>query len=317
MRTILDRLAILLVVTVILAAGLAGCEEAEKARPVFTSQVVLTTPDSPRSQGLVFAVASESEPEDTYLAYRPLVEYLSARTGLAIKLSVSKSNAGVQKMLKDGDAHLARLSAGGYVSYLPAGELEILAKESSAGSNCFQAVIIVRQNSPCGSFEHLKGKSFALVDQVSISGYSYPVWLAADRGQSLEEYFSELDYTGSHSMSIMAVYDGIADGACVASYVLESEIRSNPWLSDSIKVIARSPELTRGPIVAGPGLKAEWRELIRDALLAMGSSQQGRMVLQGLGLDGFSPGREGDYDANREFARPINQQEGWRQPYEN
>jgi phosphonate transport system substrate-binding protein len=156
------------------------------------------------------------------------------------------------------------------------------------GRPLYQSHVIVAEDTHFMSLEELEGGLFAWADPDSNSGYLYPRHYLAHLGKNPDQYFRRTFFTWGHPRSIEAVAEGLADGAAVDSYVLETLVQRRPDLIARTRVIARSPDFGFPPIVAGPSLGAGDRGALRRVLLDQVQDPTGRALLNALNLDNFS-----------------------------
>jgi len=109
-------------------------------------------------------------------------------------------------------------------------------------------------------------------------------------------FFKRTIFSYSHDASIGAVANGTVDGAAVDSIVFDWEVAGKPELKSALRVIHTSAPLPFAPIVTPASLPSRTRDLIATALLAMPDSEDGRMVLRKLQIDGFRAPDPDSYD---------------------
>ncbi|MCD6311281.1 MAG: phosphate/phosphite/phosphonate ABC transporter substrate-binding protein [Elusimicrobia bacterium] len=246
---------------------------------------------------LLFGVSGIYSFPQTYRLYKPFIDYLSKTTGKNIKLVQRPDYAELSGLLKEGKIDFARIAAGAYVGFDKEAGAEILAVESKREEKYYRSFIIVRSDSPIKEFGDLRGKSFAFVDPNSLSGYYFATYLISKAGFDVRTFFSRVVWSRSHDNSIRLVYEREADGACAASYILES----SP-LKEKIRIIGKSPPLFRGPMLAGKSMKPELRGRIKRILLNMHRNDEGKNALKSLKINKFISGKDSDYDFAREIA---------------
>lgn len=166
--------------------------------------------------------------------------------------------------------------------------LDLLAVPLFQGRPLYESLLIVAADSAIGSLAELQGRLFAWSDPDSNSGYLYPRFLLARRGQDPDHYFRRTFFTWGHPRSVEAVADGLVDGAAVDSYVWETLALRHPELTARTRVIERSPLFGFPPLVAGPALGTAERERIRRVFVGQVNDPMGRRLLNELNLDGFS-----------------------------
>ena len=108
-------------------------------------------------------------------------------------------------------------------------------------------------------------------------------------------------YTYSHYESILAVYKGFVEGASVDSLVYEQAIRLDKRLEREIKVVEKYGPFPITPFVYRRDLDNLTVERIKDALLKMKEEEEGRRILNVLGVSGFRTVRDEFYKTIKEM----------------
>ncbi len=263
------------------------------------------SPGREEKNRLVFGVSSIESPENIYKKFWPFTDYLSKELGIEVKLVQKRTYGEINQLLKAAKLDFVRIAAGGYVKIKDETDVVILALESKKGSSSYQAYIIAHRDSPITLFDELRGRSFAFVDKQSNSGFIYPEYLVKKRNADINTFFSRHVFTGGHDNSIMKVLNKEVDGASVASYILQREMDANPAVKDKIKIIQESPAFFRGPIAARKDMPQDLKEQIKEVLLNMHLDKEGRAVLKAMRLDGFSEGKDADFDSVRDMFGAI------------
>ena len=76
----------------------------------------------------------------------------------------------------------------------------------------YNAVIVVKADSPYKTIEDLKGKVVARTDPLSGSGYLIPTAAFRAMGKPVDEYFKS-PLSGGHPQGVLGVLNGTYDGA--------------------------------------------------------------------------------------------------------
>jgi phosphonate transport system substrate-binding protein len=140
---------------------------------------------------LVLAVGMFQPTADLNMAtYKPLTEYLAARTGIPIELKVIEGWAGFVPAFKSGTLDLALMGPWGYVmSHYHAGA-EAIATIEYDGKPTYHAIAITNK-SDIRSIRDGKGRTYAFGDVGSTSGYLIPRYIMKkDLGIDPDSYFS-------------------------------------------------------------------------------------------------------------------------------
>ena len=143
--------------------------------------------------------------------YRAAIE---EALGVPVKVFTPADYDGVIQGLLGGTLDMAWLGASGYAKiYLtdPEAVSPVLTKQNVDGSTGYYSFAFARADSGITSIDDAKGKTFVFADPNSTSGYLVPgAELTAAYGP-LDEYFSEVRFSGGHEQSIVAVANGDAE----------------------------------------------------------------------------------------------------------
>lgn len=259
------------------------------------------TPATPAAGTLRIAIAGVMSPSRTLDAYDQLLSYLGRRLGVRVTVDQRSSYAEVNELLRTGQADLAFVCSRAYLEGKEQFGMELLLAPEVGGQRVYYSYLIVPADSPATSLADLRGKVFAFSDPLSNSGKLVPEYQLFLLGETPNHFFERYEYTGSHDNSILAVAEGLVDGAAVDSLVYDYVVARNPEIGSRVKVIARWGPYGIPPLVAAPGLAPEIKEAVRDALLTMADDPEGRRALAALGIDRFVTIEDSAYDSIREM----------------
>ncbi|MDX9709792.1 MAG: phosphate/phosphite/phosphonate ABC transporter substrate-binding protein [Trichloromonas sp.] len=288
---------------------LTACEE-ETPRVVNLAERVDLPAIEQRSNSreLRLSIGSIITPEQGYVYYRQLIDYLSERLDLAITVVDPGNYLKLNTMLKNGDVDVAFVCSGPYVEGRETFGLELLAAPVVNGEAAYYSNLIVPASSPAKSLADLQGKSFAFTDPQSNSGCLVPRNQLAQRGYTPESFFDSFSYTYAHDRSIHAVAEGLVDGAAVDSLIWDYLSADDPKLKQRVRVVERFGPFAIPPVVAAPHVPQELREKFRQALLTMHQNPQGQKILQGMHIERFTPIDDGAYESIRRMLNTIGQE---------
>lgn len=274
--------------------------ELRAGRPQPQPVVAEVTPSAGAQDGrpLRFAVASIVNPVATYEGYRGLFDELGRALGRPYEFVQRRTYDEMNDLLLQGEVDLAFICSGGYVALPSDAPIEIVALPVVNGQTVYHSLIIVRKNSPVQQFNDLAGSRFAFTDPLSATGHLYPLFRVAALGKNSREFFGSTLFSGSHDQSILAVSHGLVDAAAVNELVYNRLVGPHSVYSDQLRVIESSADFGIPPVVAPLSVAPELRARMRDFLLHLGETAQGRERLAALGFDGFTLG-------NREIYRSI------------
>lgn len=234
--------------------------------------------------------------------YDRWANWLEGRIASPVEFVQRHSYREVMEFLASGDIDVAWICSYPFVRTREPEFLGLLAVPEWKGRPLYQSYVIVRRDSPCRSFDDLKGRIFAFTDPDSNSGYLYPQALLATKGRQSAEFFRMTFFTYSHVESVEAVAAGVADGAAVDSYIWEHLKQINPALVERTQVIETSPDFGFPPLVYRVGLDDRLHRAMADALMTMDRDTQGRALLDELMIDRFALHTPDLYDGVRRLA---------------
>lgn len=134
--------------------------------------------------------------------------------GVPVKVFTPADYDGVIQGLLGGTLDMAWLGASSYAKvYLtdPEAVTPVLTKQNMDGSTGYYSIAFARADSGITSIEDAKGKTFVFADPNSTSGYLVPAAELAEAYGPLDEYFSDVRFSGGHEQSIVAVANGDAE----------------------------------------------------------------------------------------------------------
>ena len=141
----------------------------------------------------------------------PFQRYMEMATGLPVRArQVSDIYTSSIQALSSGQVDVAFLAGGGYVNvHEQVGKLvtPLLVTLGSHGEHGYYASLVVRSDSPYRSLADLKGKTLAVVDLNSTSGYLVPMHAMRQKGIDPDTYFNRVGVAGGHPQVVTAVYN--------------------------------------------------------------------------------------------------------------
>ncbi len=227
-------------------------------------------------------------------------QWLSVRLGRPLTFVQRSRYREILDLLLSGRLDLAWICGFPYIRHRH--QLPLIVVPRFRGRPLYQSHLIVAKDALVQTWRDLEGRLFAWADPDSNSGYLYPRHLLTQAGKDPDHFFRRTFFTWGHPRSIEAVAVGLADGAAVDSYVLETLAQRQPALVDRVRVIARSPDFGFPPIVASPALPESDREALRRVLIDQVQDAEGQALLRALNLDNFSLENPALYDGIAEMA---------------
>ena len=233
--------------------------------------------------------------------YENLFKYIEKKIGVSIKLKQRRTYQEVNDLLKEGKLDFAFVCSGAYVVARREFPLKLLVAPVINGRTYYQAYIIVNKKSEIDKFLDFKGKSFAFTDPLSNTGYKYTLKLLNEMGYNPKNFFKKTIFTYAHDNSIQAVARGLVDGATIDGLVYEYLQKKFPERVSQVKIIKKSEWFGIPPFVYVPNKHDKLIKQIQKVLLNMHNDEEGKKILEDLGIEKFKIVSPKIYDYLEQF----------------
>ncbi|WP_342741774.1 phosphate/phosphite/phosphonate ABC transporter substrate-binding protein [Propionispira arboris] len=281
----------LLLISFLCLFSLSGCNRTQsedyidfnKSQPMVQDDITVKNEQRP----LVIALAAVISPQETIDCYRILAQRISTVTGHPTVLIQRKTYMEVNKLLSNGEADMAFLSTGSYVSYHGFYDIDILAMAALDDEIVYRPYIIVNKDSNIYSVEDLAGRTFAFTDPLSFSGHLIIEDMLHSQGTNPERYFKRYFYTYNHDKSIWAVAHHVADAASIDSQIYDYAKIKHPEITNNIRIISVLDAAPTGPVVVRKDLPQEQIEQLRQIFLEMNQDPDTAQAMKKLMIDRF------------------------------
>ena len=223
--------------------------------------------------------------------WQPTIEYISEKSGLNINFYVTTSYAAAVEALLNDFADFGMLGPKIYtVARAKSTKIEPIVGTGRPPNHflaepcaCYHGRLITKKGGKFETIESLKGAVLALTDPGSTSGNALPRALFPEEigGMSLDDYFGQIFFAGSHDAAAKAVFNGKADAAFVSENALSRSIDRGALEFGSFNHLWVSPKVVSNPIVVNtstmsPELIAE----MKGILTGMVNDEAGRAALK-------------------------------------
>ncbi len=188
-------------------------------------------------------------------------------TGVKWELYQATDYSGVMNALIAGQINLAWLSGFSYCQTFAdskGGVEPLVAAAAIDGSMGYNAIIVVKSDSPNKTIDDLKGKVVARTDPLSGSGYLIPTAAFRAMGKPVDEYYKS-PLSGGHVQSVLGVLKGTYDAAFTWTSKddgfgnLRQMMNQGLLKREDIRVIWTSDPLPSPPVVIRKDVPADMR----------------------------------------------------------
>lgn len=261
---------------------------------------------------ITFSIVPDDKTAEALKLYQPLIDHLENVTGKKVDFYMPTSRASVMEALIHRWVDVAQLGPASYVIAREKSNREVevfttyeLQKGiTQPAATAYHAILITRKGSGLKTAEDLKGKVLALVEPASTSGALVPeVFFPRDRldGMPLKEYFGRIFYSGAHDLSALAIKEGRADCAFVATQNFDRTIWRGQVKLEDFNIVWWSPPLPMDPTVYRKSLCPKLKNKIEEAFFTLHTNEAAEPFLKKIKAARYVPIDDRAYDGVREL----------------
>ncbi len=302
-----------LIILIFLGLIISGCIEKQDASEKINLSIVQEPDVIKNDPSIKVAIASVISPKESYEYYDEMVRYISKKLGMPVKIVQKRSYQEVNDLIKNDEIDFAFVCSGAYIDGNSQFGMKLLVAPQAYGKTTYNSYIIVPKNSSYTEFLDLRGKKFAFSDPLSNSGKLYPTYRLALINETPELFFGVDEETGrnnsfytySHDNSIIAVAEGLADGAAVDSLVYEYMKSTRPEIISKTKIIEISPPFGIPPVVVTNNIDPFLEQRLTEIFLNMDTDEEGRNILLSIKIERFVTIDDDAYNTVREMRESV------------
>jgi ABC-type phosphate/phosphonate transport system, periplasmic component len=213
-----------------------------------------------------FGVVPQFEQRKTFAIWSPILAELEKRTGQRFELVTTATIPAFEKLFNDGKVDFAYMNPYYMVEnvqgYLP------LVRDDKP----IVGILVVRRDSPYQTPADLEGKEVAFPSPNAIGA---SLLIRADLARQFHVNIVPR-YVKSHSSVYLHVAQGLTAGGGGVVKTLEEQ---KPEVKDALRVLYTTRSIPSHPVSAHPRIPKKVREAVREALLALASTPEGKPLL--------------------------------------
>jgi len=232
----------------------------------------------------VFGVVPQFEQRKLYAIWEPVIRELEKRTGLTFKLATTLNIQDFEMEFVQGSFDFVYmnpyhvLKANNSQGYIP------LVRDKTP----LRGILVVQKDGPVQKIPDLNGKVVAFPSPNALGA---SLLMRADL-ERLHHVSVKPLYVKTHSSVYLHVVKGLtAAGGGVEKTLQEQE----QAIRDSLRVIYTTRDMPSHPVAAHPRVPQGYREKVRQALLELGKSREGRELLSKIPVRQVIPASMDDY----------------------
>jgi phosphonate transport system substrate-binding protein len=260
---------------------------------------------------LRFSIIPTQESVRELSLYKPVMDILSKNTGKKIEFYMPTSYSSVVEALLGKWVDVAVLGPESYVIAKNQGAaIDVFTTYSKKADGVqpagpgYKSMLITKKGGKFNTIESTKGSVMLLVDPASTSGSLIPESQFAAKvvKMPLKQYFSKVAFSGGHDLSTIAVFDGKADAAFVASHRFMNALSASKGKMkvDDFNYLWSSTLIPQDPFVYRSTLCPELKQQIQQTFLTLDQTADGRKYLDNVDADRMVEQKDSAYDVIRE-----------------
>jgi len=234
--------------------------------------------------------------------FKPLINHLQSVLGVEVEAISASDYAGIITSMAHNHLEFAYLGPKSYVEAVNIANAQAVALETvKIGVKGYYGTILSKKGSGIKTIEQAKGRKFAFVEPNSTSGYLVPMVLfKRDLKVTPEQYFSKVQFSGSHDASILGIKNGNIDVAATNDLMLNRAVEKGLVSLDDFNVIWKGELIPGSPICVRGDLPESFKAALCGALMMFNSNKTG---LQKIQIAGYEPCDDTAYDSIRYLKR--------------
>ncbi len=237
---------------------------------------------------LTFGVLPFVSNEQLVYQFSPLMQYLTEKLAVPVRIETAPDFARFAKRTKQGDRYDILFTAPHFYSRASQAGYRLIASVDSPG---MRALIVAPTKSRIYNVHDLKGKRLATVDPEALATLMIKKYL---RQQNINpDTDLILVATPTHNASLLSAYHGVTDAASLMQppYSAASE-----QVRQSMRIIAQTESMPHIPISVSGRISKACGDEIANLLLAMRATEEGRQALRHNRFSGFRKAWPQEYE---------------------
>lgn len=233
---------------------------------------------------LAFGYSSGEDSVIIYGKIAPLLAILEEETGIPIDYIHTNSYQEAIGAFVSGGMDIGILSTLAFIHVERQIPIHPVALRLKGNDNLYQSYIFTARDSELEFLKDLRGTIFGFGDPFSTSSDLIPRKMLLDAGIDAKTDLVRGIHFPNQDSIFYAVLNGTVQAGAAASFIFEEQDRT---FSSRLKIIARSDPFPLGPFVARDDLAPDVEQKIREVLLSLPHTEEGRRALRLAELDGF------------------------------
>ena len=254
---------------------------------------------------LMIGIFPRRDAVTTAKLFRPLSDYLEKRLGVPVEFEMSPDFDTFLTRLEERRYDLVHLNPYDYISVHDKLKYDALVQNEEFGEKTIKGAIYVHHDSGITQLQQLRGKKILFGGGPrAMMSYIVPTYLLRQAGLRKGDY--QESYAINPPNAVLAVYLNQADAAGAGEVVRRLPVVTSKIDVGKLDVIAESEPLPHLPWAVKREMPESLKNRLRELLVDLKDSEQGRKILKQARLSAFNPVQDSDYDLHRKIIESIN-----------
>jgi len=218
--------------------------------------------------------------EDTKVAINLYIQKLLGKTHFEPKTIVYQNFDNLYKAVRDQTVEMASLSGTDFLKIAPDSLLiPSFTKSYEDGSIYDTYVLLVHKDNATTTLKDLQNTAVRLDKKVDLISIWINVMLAENNLPKATSFFQKITYDDRPAQSVLAVFFKQSEACIVTRRVFQILSELNPQISKDLVPVLESPQYIPGILCFHAKLPPPDQEVLYQAALSFGNSQEGKQVL--------------------------------------
>lgn len=253
---------------------------------------------------LILGIFPRRDAVTTAKLFRPLANYLEKTLERPVELEMSADFDAFLTHLEERRYDLVHLNPYDYISIHDRLKYDALVQNEEFGEKTIKGAIYVHRDSGIQRLEQLRGKRILFGGGPrAMMSYIVPTYLLRQAGLEQGDY--QESYAINPPNAVLAIYLKQADAAGAGEVVRRLPIVTSKIDVNQLDVIASSEPLPHLPWAVKRELPDSLKQRIRELLIGLKDTDEGRKILKQARLSAFNPVQDSDYDVHRQIVDSV------------
>ena len=265
-----------------------------------TISFVVSRPVSSNNKPLIIGIFPRRNIKTTYRLFNPLAKHLEQILQQDVRIETTRTFQLFWKNVQQRKYDLVHFNQYHYIlSHLHYG-YDVILKNKELGKTTIAGSLIVRKDSGIKNVADLKGKVILFGgDERAMQSYISASWLLKQAGLKPGDYIKKFAINPPNT--IISMFFRRADASGSGDVVMHLDNVTRRIDVSQLKFLAKTKPMAHLPWAVRTELDPVYVQKIKQALLELSNTDNGKNILQQAQLDALVPAFDGEYDQHREI----------------